>query len=167
MKQRTLRDLFLDQLRDMYNAEGQLIKALPKMAKAASNPELRQGFEQHLEQTRGHYERLERVFEALGEKVRGKTCQAMEGLVEEGKEWLGEDATPEVMDAGLIGCAQKVEHYEIATYGCLVTWAKQIDLDDDAVAALQQNLNEEKATDEKLTHLAESMINAQAANSMD
>jgi ferritin-like metal-binding protein YciE len=164
MKQRTLRDLFHDQLRDMYNAEGQLIKALPKMAKAANQPELREGFEQHLEQTRGQYERLELVFEALGEKVRGKTCQAMEGLVAEGKEWMDEDATPEVMDAGLIACAQKVEHYEIATYGCLVTWAKQLDLEDDAVAALQQNLNEEKETDEKLTHLAENMINLQAAN---
>jgi len=164
MKQRTLRDLFLQEVRDIYNAEGQLIKALPKMAKAASNPELRAGFEEHLEQTRGHQERLERVFEALGEKVRGKTCQAMEGLVAEGKEWLDEDATPEVMDAGLIGCAQKVEHYEIATYGCLVTWAKQLDLEDDAVAALQQNLVEEKETDEKLTQMAESMINMQAAN---
>src|SRR5262245_18318385 len=117
MKQRTLRDLLHDQLRDVYNAEVQLIKALPKMAKAASNPDLRGGFEEHLEQTRGQYERLERVFEALGEKVRGKTCQAMEGLIAEGKEWMDEDATPEVMDAGLIGCAQKVEHYEIATYG--------------------------------------------------
>jgi len=164
MKQRTLRDLFLQEVRDIYHAEGQLIKALPRMAKAASNPELRAGFEEHLEQTRGHQERLEQVFEALGEKVRGKTCQAMEGLVAEGKEWLGEDATPEVMDAGLIGCAQKVEHYEIATYGCLVTWAKQLDLDDDAVMALQQNLAEEKETDEKLTQMAESMINMQAAN---
>ena len=163
MKQRTLRDLFHDQLRDVYNAEGQLIKALPKMAKAASNPDLREGFQEHLEQTRGHYERLERVFEALGEKVRGKTCVAMEGLVAEAKEWLDEDAAPEVMDAGLIACAQKVEHYEIATYGCLVTWAKQLDLDDDAVAALQQTLNEEKETDERLTQLAESMINMQAA----
>jgi len=164
MKQRTLRDLFLQEVRDIYHAEGQLIKALPRMAKAASNPELRAGFEEHLEQTRGHQERLEQVFEALGEKVRGKTCQAMEGLVAEGKEWLAEDATPEVMDAGLIGCAQKVEHYEIATYGCLVTWAKQLDLDDDAVMALQQNLAEEKETDEKLTQMAESMINMQAAN---
>jgi ferritin-like metal-binding protein YciE len=165
MKQRTLGDLFHEELRDMYNAEGQLIKALPKMAKAASNPELRQGFEHHLEQTRRQYERLERVFEAIDEKVRGKTCVAMEGLIAEGKEWIDEDASPEVMDAGLIACAQKVEHYEIATYGCLATWAKQLDLNDDAVSALLQNLAEEKETDEKLTQLAESMINMQAAHS--
>jgi len=164
MKQRTLRDLFLEEVRDIYNAEGQLIKALPKMAKAASNSELRQGFEHHLEQTRAQYERLERVFEALGEKVRGKTCVAMEGLIAEAKEWLDEDATPEVMDAGLIACAQKVEHYEIATYGCLATWAKQLDLNDDAVSALLTTLAEEKDTDDKLTQLAESMINLQAAH---
>ena len=164
MKQRTLRDLFHEQLRDMYNAEGQLVKALPKMAKAANNPELRQGIEQHLEQTRNQQERLVHVFEALGEKARGKTCEAMEGLIEEAKDWMDEDAVPEVMDAGLIACAQKVEHYEIATYGCLVTWAKQIDIADDAVAALQQNLAEEKETNEKLTQLAEEMINYQAAH---
>src|SRR5437868_744057 len=114
MKQRTLHDLFVDQLRDAYNAESQLVKALPKMARAASAPELRDAFTEHLEQTRGHVERLEEVAEKLGVKPKGKTCRAMEGLIEEGKEWMEEDAEPEVMDAGLIAAAQKVEHYEIA-----------------------------------------------------
>jgi ferritin-like metal-binding protein YciE len=162
-QQRTLHDLFLDNLRDIYHAEGQLLKALPKMAKAATAPPLREGFELHLEETEQQRERLERVFEAIDARAKGKTCAAMEGLVEEGKEWMSEDATPEVMDAGLIACAQKVEHYEIAAYGCLVTWAQQLDLSDDAVALLKQNLAEEKETDEKLTRLAENTINAQAA----
>jgi ferritin-like metal-binding protein YciE len=160
-KPRTLRDLFIETLRDVHHAEGQLVKALPKMAKTASNADLAGAFESHLEETKGHVERLDRVFDAIGEKARGKKCKAMEGLIEEGKEWIDEHAEPDVMDAGLIAAAQKVEHYEIATYGCLCTWAKQLDLDD-AVSLLGQNLDEEKAADEKLTGLAESHINAQA-----
>src|SRR5919199_1916176 len=163
MAQRNLRDLFLDQLQDMYSAESQLVKALPKMAQKASNPQLKQGFELHLKQTQTQYSRLERVFKEVGESAKAKTCKAMEGLVKESEEWMGESATPEVMDAGLIACAQKVEHYEIATYGCLITWAQQLDFSDDTVALLKQNLAEEKETDEKLTQLAESMINQQAA----
>ena len=163
MAQETLKDLFLDTVKDAYNAEAQLIKALPKMAKAASNAELKAGFEEHLKQTEEHHNRLEKVFEALGEKPRGKTCQAMKGLVEEASEWISEKPEPAVLDAGLIAHAQKVEHYEIATYGCLVTWAQQLDLDDDAVSALKETLAEEKETDEKLTHVAESMVNAEAA----
>jgi ferritin-like metal-binding protein YciE len=163
MAQRTLRDLFVDTLQDLYHAEGQLVKALPKMAKAANNPELKRGFEQHLKQTEQQYTRLEQVFKLIGEKAKTKTCEAMEGLVEEASDWLGESAEPSVMDAGLIAHAQKVEHYEIASYGCLVTWAQQLDLSDDAVSLLKQNLGEEKETDEKLTRLAEDMINARAA----
>ena len=164
MAQRTLRDLFVDSLRDIYNAEAQLVKALPKMAKAAHNPELKQGFQDHLKQTEQHHERLEQVFEAIDEKARGKTCDGMKGLVEEASEWISESAEPNVADAGLIAHAQKVEHYEIASYGCLVTWAQQLDFSDDAVSLLKQTLNEEKETDEKLTQLAESMINVAAAS---
>jgi len=160
----TLRDLFIDTLRDVYNAEGQLVKALPKMAKTASNPDLAEAFESHLKETKGHVERLERVFDVIGEKARGKKCKGMEGLIDEGKEWIDEEAEHDVLDAGLIAAAQKVEHYEIASYGCLCTWARQLDLDD-AVGLLGQNLDEEKAADEKLTGLAESHINAQAASS--
>jgi len=161
MKQCTLNDLFIDQLRDVYNAENQLVKALPKMAKAASAPELRDAFTQHLEQTRGHVERLEEVAEKMGVKPKGKTCHAMEGLIEEGKEWIEEDAEPDVMDAGLIAAAQKVEHYEIAAYGCLCTWAKQLG-DEESFDLLQQTLAEEKETDETLTQLAENSINQRA-----
>jgi ferritin-like metal-binding protein YciE len=163
MAQRTLHDLFVEQLQDMYSAESQLVKALPKMAKAATNAELKRGIEQHLKQTEQQYNRLEKVFTAIGEKAKRKTCEAMEGLVEEASDWLGTSAMPEVKDAGLIAHAQKAEHYEIATYGCLITWAKQLDLSDDAVSLLKQNMNEEKETDEKLTQLAENMINLQAA----
>jgi ferritin-like metal-binding protein YciE len=163
MAQRSLRDLFVESLQDTYHAEGQLVKALPKMAKAANNPQLKQGFEQHLKQTEQHYKRCEQVFNAIGEKAKTKTCEAMEGLVEEASDWIGEKAEPAVMDAGLIAHAQKVEHYEIASYGCLVTWAQQLDFSDDAVSLLKQTLEEEKQTDDKLTRLAENMINAQAA----
>jgi len=163
MAQRNLRDLFIDTLQDIYHAENQIIESLPLMAKAATNPELKRGFEQHLKQTEQQYKRLEQVFQAIGEKAKSKTCEAMEGLVEEASDWMGEKAEPNVMDAGLICHAQKVEHYEIATYGCLVTWAKQLDLSDDAVSLLQQTLAEEKQTDEKLTTMAENIINAKAA----
>ncbi len=157
----TLQDLFVDQLRDLYDAETRLIKALPKMAQAAHAPALREAFEEHLEQTRHQAERLEQCFEKLGARSRGKKCYAMKGLIEEGEELMDEDAEPDVMDAGLIGAAQKVEHYEIAAYGTVCTWAQQLG-QHECCDLLKQTLREEKATDEKLTHLAESGINQAA-----
>jgi ferritin-like metal-binding protein YciE len=161
MKMKTLNDLFIDQIKDLYSAENQLVKALPKMAKAASNEDLAAGFEEHLEQTRKHVARLEKVCQALGVTPKGKKCAAMEGLIEEGKELLEEDASESVLDAGLIAAAQKVEHYEIASYGTVRTWAEQLGMDD-AVELLQQTLDEEKQTDDKLTDLAKSTINEEA-----
>jgi ferritin-like metal-binding protein YciE len=158
----SLKDLFIEELRDIYHGEGQLVKALKKAAKTANNPDLRSAIEHHLQETKGQVDRLERVFAAVGEKARGKKCVGIEGIVDEGKEWMDEDAEPDVLDAGIICAAQKVEHYEIAAYGCLCTWAKQLDLDE-AADLLGQNLEEEKAADTKLTELAESHINAQAA----
>jgi ferritin-like metal-binding protein YciE len=149
------------QLRDLYNAENQLIKALPKLAKAAEHEELKNAFQGHLEQTRHHAERLEQIFESLGMKAKGKTCKAMEGLIEEGKEIMEEDAEPNVMDAGLIGAAQKVEHYEIASYGTVRTWAQQLG-HSQAAEILQQTLDEEAETDRKLTVIAEDMVNVAA-----
>ncbi|MFL5241789.1 MAG: ferritin-like domain-containing protein [Gemmataceae bacterium] len=162
MKMTSLQDLFIDSLRDLYNAENQIIKALPKMAKAADSEELQNAFQEHLEQTKEHVERLEKVFEIMGTKARGKTCQAMEGLIEEGKELMKEDAEPEVLDAGLIAAAQKVEHYEMASYGTVRTWAQQLG-QDAAAELLQQTLDEEMDTDRKLSNIAESMVNASAA----
>ena len=161
MKLKTLSDLFADHMKDLYSAENQLIKALPKMAKSATNPDLRAGFEQHLEETRGQAERIEQICEDLGISPKGKKCAAMEGLIEEGKEIMEEDASPAVLDAGLIAAAQKVEHYEIASYGTVRTWAEQLGLED-AVALLEETLEEEKATDEKLTELAVTIINEEA-----
>jgi ferritin-like metal-binding protein YciE len=163
MKLQSLRDLFVDELKDLYSAENQLVKALPKMAKAATNSELRAGFEEHLEQTRGQVERLEQVCALLEVTPKGKKCAAMEGLIEEGKELLQEDASAAVLDAGLIAAAQKVEHYEIASYGTVCTWAKLLRLEEAAVL-LGETLEEEKATDEKLTGLAEQTINEEAAS---
>jgi ferritin-like metal-binding protein YciE len=159
----SLEDLLVDQLRDLYNAENQLIKALPKMAKAATNTELETAFQEHLEQTRHHAERLEQVLEKLGQRAKGKKCYAMQGLIEEGQEVMGEDAEPDVLDAGLIAAAQKVEHYEIASYGTVCTWAEQLG-HNDVLGLLKQTLSEEKETDEKLTHIAESMVNLGAAS---
>src|SRR5436305_5870929 len=139
MKLKTLHDLFVDELKDLYNAENQIIKALPKMAKAASSDELRQGFEEHLEQTHGHVERLEQIFEQLGARAKGKKCVAMEGLIDEGKELMSDDAEPSVMDAALIAAAQKVEHYEMAGYGTVRAWAEQLGLHE-AANRLQQTL---------------------------
>ena len=161
MKLRSLQDLFVDELKDLYSAENQLVKALPKMAKAASSEELRSGFEEHLEQTRGHVERLDQIFEQLDARAKGKKCKAMEGLIEEGKELMEEDAEPGVLDAGLIAAAQKVEHYEMASYGCVRTWAEQLGYHE-AAELLQQTLDEEKETNEKLTQLAESVVNQEA-----
>lgn len=162
----TLNELFLEELADLYDAEKQLAKALPKMAKAASSPELRQAFESHLGETKNHVARLEEVFSAMDEKPTSKTCPAMQGLIEEGEEIIEEyDATP-VRDAALICAAQKVEHYEIASYGCLCTWAEILD-NDRALELLQETMNEEEQADEKLTELAETSINLEAADSDD
>jgi len=160
VKQSALKELYIDELRDLYNAENQLTKALPKMAKAATSEELRAGFERHLDQTKGHVERLERIFKELGEKPSGKKCKGMEGLVEEGKEMIDEQEG-EVLDAGLISAAQRVEHYEIAAYGCVRTYANLLG-EDDAAELLEQTLEEEKETDQKLSKLAEK-INVEAS----
>jgi ferritin-like metal-binding protein YciE len=161
MALKSLEDLFLHELKDIYNAEKQLLKALPKMAKAANSENLQQAFEEHLDQTTTQVERLEQIFESLGKPARGPKCEAMEGLIEEGKKLLEEDAEATVCDAGLIAAAQKVEHYEIASYGTLKTFAQLLGYED-AVELLQQTLDEEKETDQRLTELAESEINIEA-----
>jgi len=153
--------LYVDQLRDMYNAEKQLTKALPKMAKAASNQELRTALEEHLEVTKRQVERLEEVFRGLGRPATGKTCKGMAGLIEEGQEILEEDFEPDVLDAGIIAAAQKVEHYEIATYGTLRTFAETKG-DTKSARILEEILEEEKEADRRLTDLAESSINMEA-----
>jgi ferritin-like metal-binding protein YciE len=161
MSIKTMQDLFVNELRDIYHAEKQLVKALPKMAKAANANELRQAIESHLEETRGQVERLEQVFDMLELGRRAKPCEAMEGLIGEGEEVIEEVDDPEVRDAGLIVAAQKVEHYEIAGYGSLVTMAKQLGYKD-AGNLLAQTLEEEKAADSKLNKLAMGGINQQA-----
>lgn len=163
MKLNSLRDLWIEEMRDLYNAENQLVKALPKMAKAASSPELKEAFESHLEETRNHVERLEEIFQRLGKKPSGKTCQAMKGLVEEGSEMMEEDGPDSVIDAGLIAAAQRVEHYEMAGYGAARTFASILG-EDEAEDLLQETLDEEGAADEKLTEIAESIVNEDAAD---
>jgi ferritin-like metal-binding protein YciE len=162
MELRSLRELYINELRDLYSAENQIIKALPKMAKSASSEELKTGFNEHLEQTKTHVERLEQIFKRLDVSPKGKKCTGMEGLIEEGSELLEEDAEPEVLDAGLICAAQKVEHYEMAGYGCVRTYARILG-DEQAAELLQQTLEEEAETDKKLTEMAESTINLEAA----
>jgi ferritin-like metal-binding protein YciE len=159
----TLHDAFLDELRDTYDAEKQLTKALPKLAKAANSPDLRAAFEEHLEQTRGHVERLEQVFESLEEKVRGKHCDGIAGIIEEGKSIMEEDFDDTTMDACLIAAGQRAEHYEMAAYGTLVAWARGMG-HSEAAELLQETLDEEKAADKKLTSIAESGINQDAAD---
>jgi ferritin-like metal-binding protein YciE len=161
MKLDTLQKLYTDELRDLYNAENQLVKALPKMAKAASSDDLKDAFEKHLEQTKGHVERLEQVFEELGEKPKGKTCRAMKGLIEEGSEILKEDGEDSVIDAGIIVAAQKVEHYEIAGYGSVRTFAHLLG-QNKAAELLQTTLDEEAETNQLLNRLAESIVNPEA-----
>lgn len=161
MKMKTLEDLFVYELKDLYSAEKQLLKALPKMAKAAANEDLAAAFETHLAETEEHVSRLETIFESLEVSSRGSKCKAMEGLIEEGKEVLEEDMENEVRDAALICAAQRVEHYEIAGYGCARTFAARLG-HDNAAQLLQQTLDEEAATDEKLTQLAESQVNEEA-----
>ena len=160
MPDQGLKELYIDELKDLYSAENQLVKALPKMAKAASSDQLRQGFEKHLEQTRGHVQRLETIFQALGESPKGKTCKGMQGLIEEGSAATEEDYEGSAMDAALIGAAQRVEHYEIAGYGTVRSMAETLG-ESNHVSLLEETLEEEKETDEKLTELAE-QINRQA-----
>lgn len=153
MKLHALEDLFLEQVRDIYDAERQLVKALPKMADSAASEELRTAFAEHLDQTRGHVDRLEQVFELLGKKARGKICEAMEGMVDEGAEIIDADGEPMVRDAGLIAAAQRVEHYEIAAYGTAKTLAGELDLNE-AKDLLDQTLDEESNADKLLTKIA-------------
>jgi ferritin-like metal-binding protein YciE len=159
----TLHDAFLDELRDSYDAEKQLTKALPKLAKAATSPALRAAFENHLEETRGQIDRLERVFELLDEKVRGKHCDGIAGIIEEGKSVMEEDFDDATMDACLIASGQRAEHYEMAAYGTLVAWARGLG-QTEVADLLQQTLDEEKAADQKLSQLAEGGINQEAAD---
>ena len=160
MEHSALKELYIDELRDIYSAETQLVKALPKMAKASTSDELRSGFESHLEQTKGHVQRLEEIFDALDEKPTGKKCPGMQGLVKEGEEIMGEDFEGAVMDAALISAAQRVEHYEIAAYGCVRSWAELLG-ENEAVSLLEKTLEEERKTDQKLTELSE-QINVEA-----
>jgi ferritin-like metal-binding protein YciE len=159
----TLHDAFIDELRDSYDAEKQLTKALPKLAKAASNPKLREAFKTHLEETHGHVQRLEQVFESLDEKVQGKHCDGIAGIIEEGKSIMEEGFDDIAMDACLIAAGQRAEHYEMAAYGTLVAWAQAMG-HDQAAKLLQQTLDEEKAADKKLSGLAEGGINQEAAD---
>lgn len=160
-KMLSLSDLLGEELKDVYSAEKQLIKALPRMAKRASSPELRNALEEHLEITRRQAERLEQVFEAIGEKPKAKTCEAMKGLIEEAEDIMDEDAEESVLDAGIIAAAQKVEHYEIATYGTVKTWAQRIG-NQRAAQLLDQTLQEEGEADKRLTGIAEGMVNEEA-----
>ncbi len=157
----TLYDLYVDEIKDLYSAENQILKALPKMIRAATHKQLKQGFTKHERQTKQHVKRLERICRSLGETPRGKKCVGMEGVIKEGAELIKERPDPEALDAGLISAAQHVEHYEMAGYGTVRTWARQLGYDDHA-ELLQQTLDEERETDETLTALAESSINLDA-----
>ena len=159
MADKGLKELYIDELKDLYSAENQLVKALPKMAKAATSPDLRAGFEEHLEQTKGHVQRLETIFEQLGQSPKGKKCKGMEGLIEEGSEAI-EEYEGELLDAALIGAAQRVEHYEMAGYGTVSAFAEELG-ESEHVTLLNETLEEEKETDEKLSGLAGD-INAKA-----
>jgi ferritin-like metal-binding protein YciE len=161
-KEKTLTDLFLETLKDMYHAEKQILKSLPKMAKSAASDQLREAFENHRNETENQIERLEQVFEMFGKPARAKTCDAILGIIEESKEVMEEFRGTEALDAGLIASAQTIEHYEISRYGTLKTWATQLGMND-AVRLLEQTLQEEKKTDQLLTQIAESAVNKEAA----
>jgi ferritin-like metal-binding protein YciE len=163
MKLGSLNDLYIMELKDIYSAEKQILKALPKMIKAASDPKLAAGFETHLEETEAQVERLEQIFKNLDASPTGHKCAAMAGIIEEGNEMIKADGDEEVIDAALIAAAQRVEHYEIAAYGCARTYAKLLGREGD-VELLQESLDEEGATDKKLTKLAETLINVKAAD---
>jgi len=157
----SLDDLLVHEMQDIYNAEGQILKALPKMVKAASNPDLKRAFEEHRVQTEGQVDRLEQAFKLLGVPARGRKCEGMTGLLEEGKKVMEQEAEESVLDAALIAAAQKVEHYEIASYGCICTYAEMLGYDQ-VHELLGQTLDEEETTDQKLTALAETVINPEA-----
>ncbi|MGH9397227.1 MAG: ferritin-like domain-containing protein, partial [Terriglobia bacterium] len=161
MKFESLKELYVDELQDIYDAEKEIVKALPKMAESASSPLLKTAFEQHLAQTKGHVSRLEQIFEGLGEKPKAKKCDGVRGILEEGKDLIGQKGDQAVVDAGLIAGAQRVEHYEMAVYGSLKAWAAQCD-STQAVQLLAETLNEEKQADQKLTEIAEGSVNKQA-----
>ena len=163
MEMTHLQDLYVDELKDLLHAENQIIKALPKMAKNAASPELASAFTQHLEETKEQVRRLEQIFEKMGMPARGKKCKGMEGIIEEGNDFMKEAEDDDVRDAAMISAAQKVEHYEIASYGCARTYAKLLG-DDQAARLLQETLDEEELTDRKLTELAERSINIEAAS---
>ena len=158
-KEKKLEDLFHDTLKDIYYAERKILKALPKMARAATSPDLKAAFEKHKEQTEGHVERLQQVFELMDKRPQGKTCEAIEGIIAEGEEIMEEFKGSPALDAGLISSAQAVEHYEIARYGTLIAWAGQLGLNE-AISLLKANLAEEEATDKKLTQLAKAQANS-------
>src|SRR5271155_2875332 len=162
MKSNRLKHLYIEELKDLYSAENQLVKAIPKMAKASTSPDLRAGFEGHLGQTKEHVARLEKIFKALGESPAGKKCKGMEGLIKEGGEMIEEDPGPEELDAGLISAAQRVEHYEMAGYGCVGTYAKLLG-ESEAESLLRETLEEERETDKKLTQMS-GQINVEAAS---
>jgi ferritin-like metal-binding protein YciE len=161
MKLESLKDLYMEQLKDLYSAETQLVDALPKMAEACNSPELKNAFREHLIQTRQHVDRLEQIFQKLGESPKGETCEGMKGLLKEGQSMMKMKGEPEVVDAGLIAAAQRVEHYEIAGYGTVRTYAELLG-DQNAVRLLERTLQEEEEADEKLTEIAESHINQEA-----
>lgn len=163
MKIDKLSILFQEELKDIYDAEKRLVRAIPKMAKAASSPDLRQALEEHLEVTKGHVQRLEQVFELLGVPAKAKPCAGMKGLIEEGEEVMGEDATEGLMDAALIGAAQRVEHYEMAAYGTARTLAERLG-NGEAAELLEETLNEEKEADEKLTEIAKQLLEGMAGD---
>lgn len=163
MKLNNLQDLFLDELKDMYSGETQILKALPKMARQATSEDLKDALEEHLEQTRGHKERLEQIFEGLGQKAKAKLCKGLQGIIEEGDDMLKEDAEDSVLDAAIIAAGQRVEHYEMAAYGTLRTYAQVLGLDD-AARLLQLTLDEEKAADQKLNEIAETHVNEMAVS---
>src|SRR5580658_5092895 len=163
MESNRLKHLYVEELKDLYSAESQMVKALPKMIKAATSEDLRAGFAEHLEQTKGHVLRLQEIFKVLGESPKGKLCKGMEGLIKEGGDMIEEGPAPEELDAGLISAAQRVEHYEIAGYGCVSTYAKLLG-ENRAVSLLRQTLVDEKETDEKLSQLA-GCINLETADS--
>ena len=161
MRLESLKDLYLEQLKDLYSAETQLVDALPKMAEAATAGDLKRGFQEHLRQTQEHVNRLERIFQSLGEKPGGHTCEGMKGLIREGEQMIKMKGEPSVLDAGLIAAAQRVEHYEIAGYGTVRTYAELLG-HDEHVTLLERTLTEEEETDERLTMLAESHVNEEA-----
>ena len=163
MKTETLRELMIDELQDLHSAEQQIVKALPKLVKAAHNPSLKRAFEHHLEETKNHVTRLDNIFKRLGESPKGKTCEGMKGLIKEGEERISDGGEPEVLDAGIISAAQRVEHYEIAAYGSARTYAELLG-DREAVRLLSETLEEEKAADAKLTQVARTVnVEAKAA----